>query len=436
MKVPCLALAVALLAPVASALDDDSSTVEVAILDVLLERGIIDPATYEELLGLAQAERAERRELDLLEQRMRRLSAPPPEIRATGGAPGEFLVESTDGRWSLGFQGRVQVQADVVQGEGGNSEANASNIAVRRGRLAVFGRAGDEETTYRFEIDAPTQSKVDEGKEDVEITDAWLDWGLGDGTHVRAGQFRVPFGREINIGNIAATTAEFSAATTAFAPDREPGVMLHGATRDRFLEYQAGVFNGEGTGMANASGEEGSSSTGMRWAARVVVNPLGAVEPDLAPFQTVYDGSTRLALGASVMVNTDQGQDLDGDGTDETRSEDSSVGVEAQVVTGPMSVLAEYFRREMDIEGAGRAHDDGYNAQVGFQVVPQRYEVVLRRSDVDLERADDMTETTLAVVRYVDEHKSKLILDVSKLENGNVRDGDEMRYRGQYQIIF
>ncbi len=74
-----LALLCALAGPLAvpaAAQATDSTTVEVAILDVLLARGLIDQPTYEELLALAREKAAgTRSEIDLIEGRLERLRA-------------------------------------------------------------------------------------------------------------------------------------------------------------------------------------------------------------------------------------------------------------------------------------------------------------------------------------------------------------------------
>jgi phosphate-selective porin OprO/OprP len=440
MAVPfSLLLIIALLAPVAPAAardDDDTNKVEVAILDILLERGIIDAATYEELMALAQAESDKASELDLLEDRLRRMQAP--EIQASGGKPGKFLVESTDGKWSLGLKGRIQVQYDGVRGGKGNSEADKSSFSVRRARLALFGKAGGENTTYKIEIDAPTNNKVDDDdNKDLSLTDAWVNWGIGEDMNVKGGQFKVPFGREVNMVSSRLNTVDGSITSREFAPDREPGLMFYGATEEKFVEYYAGVFNGEGTGLANDSGVDDTGASEMRWSTRVVFNPLGPVKYDTSAFQTVNDGSTKLALGASFMKNFDQSADGDGDGVvGDASSDDTSYGFEAQLLTGPISVLTEYFTREMDVSGLSDKHDRGYNAQIGVQVVPDKYEVVFRRSTVNRAMDDDILDQTLAFVRYGDKHNSKFTFDISRIKNKTSHNKDEMQYRGQYQVIF
>jgi hypothetical protein len=431
-----LLLSALLLVPFSSvaARDDDSNTVEVAILDVLLERGIIDAATYDELMALAQAESQRAHEMDLLESRMKRMKAP--EIKVSGGKPGKFLLESEDGKWSMGFKGRLQVQVDVTDGESGNREADETNYSVRRGRLALFGKAGGENMTYKVEVDVPTQNTANRDKKDFSLTDAWLNWKIGETTNVKAGQHKVPFGREVQFASSKLDTVSVSLATKEFAPDREPGLSVYGSTPDKFVQWWAMSSNGEGTGNSNKSGKTGSGASGLRSAARLVFNPLGELKGNAAAFQTVDDGGVKVAFGASVMHNADQAQDVDGDGTaGDGRSNDTSVGLEFQLLAGPVSFLTESFRRSADVSGGSDIDDDGYNAQVGVFVVPKEIELVARRSEVDYDVDADRTETTFGAVFYRDGHNSKFSLEASNLHVEGPAN-DEMIYRGQYQIIF
>ena len=422
----------------ASARDDDTNKVDVAILDVLLQRGIIDVATYEELMGLAQAEADKVRELDLLENRLRRMQSS--GITASGGKPGKFKVESDDGKWSLGFKGRLQLQYNGTQADGSGKDEN--NFMVRRARLAVFGKAGGENTTYKVEIAAPTQNKVNkDSKKDASVTDAWVNWDLGDRTNVKAGQFKVPYGRAITWVSSKMNTVEASLATRHFALGRQPGLMYYGSTQDKYIEYGIGAFNGEGAGMANTSGRKDSSATGLLWATRVTWNPLGPVNYDSSAFQTVNTGETKLALGAGYYLNQDQ--PAKGPATavnpnpvlGDASSDNTGINFNAQLLSGPVSVVTEYFTIEKKTSGVNDKTDRGYNAQVGVQVIPEKWEVVLRQSAIKRAMDDDKTELTLGLVRYVDKHLSQFTFDVSKVRN-QTKHENEMQFRGQYQVVF
>jgi len=419
-----------------AALDDDGRSVDVAILDVLLERGIIDAATYDELLAVAAAEKQRVHDLDLMEARLQRL-AEGGGPKVTGGKPGKLQFESEDGKWTLGIRGRAQINAEMVDGENGNDAASETNFSVRRARIAFAGKAGGERTTYKVEFEAPTQNRTDTGPKDFALTDAYVNWGLGASeTYAQAGQYFFPFGREVNLGAFNRNLVNESIASVEFTPNREPGVMLYGSSTEKLVEWWAGTSNGEGTGNSNADGQDGTGSDGLRTGGRLVFNPFGPLERDSSSFQTVGDGSVKWSFGGSWMVNADKGQDLDGDGVQETNSHDTTIGLETQLFAGPISFLAETYDRSSDISGGADVDDSGYTAQLGVFLVPSRFEVVVRRSDIDFDVRDDTTEDTLGLNYYLDKNNSKFALDVSTLENHDTANRDSTRYRAQYQIVF
>jgi hypothetical protein len=134
-----VAACAALLAAPAAAQQADASSVDAAILDVLLARGLIDEAQYEELMALARAHAEQARgEVDLIEARLERLRAP--DLQTSGGTSQKLLFKSSDGKWSLGVKGRVSVRAETVNSE--DEAKDGTNISVPRSRLDFTGVAG------------------------------------------------------------------------------------------------------------------------------------------------------------------------------------------------------------------------------------------------------------------------------------------------------
>jgi hypothetical protein len=437
-----LAIALAVLSPSVHALDDDDRSFDHALLDILLERGLIDESAYDELLSLAGARRQEARDVDLLHDQLQRLRHA--DVTTGGGKPGKLNFESDDGRWSMGIKGRIQVQATVVEGESGNRGADSRNVAVRRGRLALSGKAGGDNLTYKIEADMPTRQVVNTStRKDFKLTDAWLNWELNDTTDLKAGQFKFPFGREVMSVSSGLNLVDGSLAAAAFVPDREPGAMLYGSTEDSILEWYVATANGQRSGFANQEGNLDSGATSMRTGARVVVNPMGKLGKGLSPFQTVETGDVKVSFGASYMNNPDQRTNSNGvlgpgDGTD-ARTENTTVGYDFQMFAGPFSFLAEMYDRTRDFDqGLPDGDDDGHTVQAGVFIVPNELEVVARVSEVDFETGflPDLKETTLGVVYYVDKHNSKFSFDVSDIENKSTPNKDSKRARAQWQLIF
>jgi phosphate-selective porin OprO/OprP len=425
-------------ATAAAQADDEANNVEIAILDVLLERGIIDQAQYDELLALARAKAEDSRtEIDLIEGRLARLRAP--EVQTSGGKPGKLSFTSDDGQWSANFKGRIQ--ARVTDFDADDNVDDGVNFSVPRARFGVSGNAGGQHIKYKFEIDAPTDKELgtwdDSDSKDAKIKDAYIDYGMSDSTALKMGHFKFPFGREelISSGNIS--IMERSVATEAFAPGRDPGFMYHGTAGEGEFEYYLAVANGDGENEPNSGAGTGPAGTGnvdgLRYGARVVFNPLGPMKMDGPAFQTVEDDALKVAVGLSYMMNDDEvgpaGAEADAD----------TMGLEFQMMSGPFSLLAEYFDRSADRSDPGSdIDDDGYNLQAGLFIVPSVWELVARYSEVDYDGAagtPDEEELTFGVNRYVAGHNGKWMFDVVDIDRDGP-DADEQQLRLQYQLIF
>jgi phosphate-selective porin OprO and OprP len=422
-----LALLLGALPAAAAAQSTDASSVDVAILDVLRARGIIDDAQYAELVALAREKTAAAAsEIDLIEGRLARLRAP--ELGTTGGTPGKLQFKSSDGRWSLGIKGRIQARAETI--DSSDEAEDGTNFSVARARLGFEGTAGAENVTYKFEFDAPTQGTLSgtSSTKNFSLRDTWINWGFESGLGLRFGQYKVPFSREELISSGAQEFVDRSIANTQFAPSYEPGAMLHGTLEQGTWEYYAGVSNGQGPGASNPAGEE---DNGLRKAVRVVWNPLGAFKLDGPAFQTLDDGSTKLALG----VAWNRNDDSSGKTTVTPGSDTDTLGLEGQLMSGPWSVLADFYDRSSDLPGGTNEDDEGFTVTTGWFLVPHVWELVARVSAIDFEEDDDRNETSVGVNYYVDKHNGKWQLDLSELDNDGAT-ADQTRLRVQYQLIF
>jgi hypothetical protein len=434
-RLPCavaLAAVLCLLPAPAAAQSDDGSSVEIAILDILLERGLIERAEYEELLAMARAKvEARTNELDVLEGRLERLRAP--DVQAQGGKPGKLTFVSPDGTWSMNIKGRLQ--ARVTDMDHDNDTSGGTNFSVSRARIGVSGNAGSKDVEYKLEFDMGTEKKLydedsgdDNEQKSFSTRSAYVDVAASESAAVMFGQFKFPFGREELISSGSISLMERGVASGEFAPGYEPGAMLHGGCEDGTFEYFVAVSNGNGASLPNAQEDDGD---GLRKGVRFEYNPFGSYKADGPAFQTVGDGSTKVGVGVSFMQNDDSSGSNDlalGTDTDTT-------GVDVQVLTGPFSILAEIFDRSSDPSGGGDVDDSGNTLQLGYFVVPSVWEIVARASDVDFDVDADISERTLGVNRYVDGHNAKWMFDINQRDVDGP-DADSTELRVQYQAIF
>ena len=298
--VPAVAAALlAVLPAAATAQQSDASSVDAAILDVLLARGLIDQAQYEELLAMVHDRvESQRGEIELIEGRLARLRAP--DVQTSGGQSGKLLFKSPDGKWSLGFKGRIQARVEHLNSE--DNTQSGTNISVPRSRIGFEGTAGAENVRYKLEFDINTQKNIVDPSTSGSVTakSIYIDWGFENGLALLLGQTEYPFGREALTSSANISFAERSIVFSQFEPEYEPLAMLYAKANEGEWEYYAAVSNGEGSGENNTAGTD---QNGMRRGARVVWNPLGAVKNDGPAFQTFESGGTLASFGLDDMDN-------------------------------------------------------------------------------------------------------------------------------------
>ena len=423
---PVATALVTLLAASTPAQQADGSSVDAAILDVLLARGIIDQAEYEELIAMARAHaEASRGEVDVIEARLERLRAP--DLQTSGGAPQKLLFKSPDGKWSLGIKGRVSTRVETVDSD--DETKDGINFSVPRARLGVEGVAGAENVKYRLEIDASTnRNMVDPATEPaVGLRTAWIDWGFGNGTDVLIGQTEFPFGREATTSSGSQQFGERSIVFTEFQPEYEPLAMYHGALAEGVFDFSVAVSNGEGRGKNNTPG---TGKNGLRQGARVAWCPLGAIKNDGPAFQTYDTGETRVSVGANYMTNHNSA----GLNTVTENVDTRTAGVDALFLSGPLSITGELISRDEHDRTGANDDDDGYLVEGGW-LITDKWEVALRQAAIDYEVKDDRTERAVGLNYYVDKHAGKWQLEWNQIDAQGVTPSQRL-WRIGYQLMF
>jgi phosphate-selective porin len=175
-----------------------------------------------------------------------------------------FALENTSAGFRVALQGYVQADfrsfpdwpADAEDG----SRPHADDFEWRRLRIGLEG----EWRRLSFEVDV--DPALEEGDE---LKDAWLSLRLAKALQVRGGHMKLPVSPERLTSPAKTDFVERADVVDAIAPERDWGVMLHGEV-GRFVAYQAGVFEGDGSGRDERAGTTG--------AARLVLKPARWIE--------------------------------------------------------------------------------------------------------------------------------------------------------------
>ncbi|MFO8070811.1 MAG: porin [Polyangia bacterium] len=177
------------------------------------------------------------------------------------GYDGGFFIESSDERFELKINGRVQgrfafesVEEHVQAPSGGDEPSDAASgeasatrrrdeeyaFSVPRARLKLKGHAFGENLSWAMQVEF--------GKGFAYLKDYYVDAGLVPGKlHLRLGQYKRPFSRQQITSSGKQELVDRSITDKAFGAGRDIGLMFHNKlTKSPPFEWAIGVFNGTG----------------------------------------------------------------------------------------------------------------------------------------------------------------------------------------------
>ena len=154
----------------------------------------------------------------------------------------------------------------------GTGRLTYDTVEVRRARVGVDGRV----RRVSFELTLDPQDE-DDG---TVLKDAYAQMRFNRAIRLRVGQFKLPGGREYQTSARSIDFMERAALSTSVTPGRDIGAMLTGEI-GRTLDYQAGLFAGDGRGRGSRAGR--TSAGRVTW----------TIVRDLELAGTFSEGSTR-----------------------------------------------------------------------------------------------------------------------------------------------
>jgi phosphate-selective porin OprO/OprP len=179
---------------------------------------------------------------------------PPPGWRVK-----PFSLENPLAGFKIAIRGYIQADfrsyLDWTAGDEDTGDLLADEFEWRRARIGVEG----EWRRFSFELDV--DPAFDEGDR---LKDAWGSLRLAKAFQVRGGHLKLPVSPERLTSPAKTDFVERSVAVDSLSPDRDWGALVHGEIA-RALEYQAGVFAGDGSA---SDGRAGTTA-----AARLVLKP-------------------------------------------------------------------------------------------------------------------------------------------------------------------
>jgi hypothetical protein len=335
------------------------------------------------------------------------LKPPPSKKPLVKYKPNDGFVFTFSEDFKLRIDATAQLQLttddDVV-------EANGSFFDPRRLKLSARGKIGDA-TKFKLSVDFASiininaDSDLDEFDDPDFVQDMWVERELkGNLLYVQAGYFRPSFGRQRLNAPESLLLLHRSQVTHKFGFERGLGVAVGGELKKKSFEYEAGFT------VDFVSANQLSESLGTEvgpipvFAARIVSNPFGPLQSSEAPLKIAK--YPHLSFGADFAIPF-QSED-----TFKNDSGNPSFGLDTAFEFDRFSGLAELMFRARQVETpilcqAGDATCDGVQeldgsgtinagdaigvtvtdqtavqaaafAQVGFLVVPKRFQIAGR----------------------------------------------------------
>jgi phosphate-selective porin OprO and OprP len=319
---------------------------------------------------------------------------------AFGQDKGGITVQATNGEASLTLGGLLQVQFE--DGDRGDSRFPATGedrFYLRRARLNATGTFA-EQFDFRLEFDLAGTLGSTTGLR-AQMTDGYVNWNRYAYANVRAGQLKTPFGFEQLYPDPRLLTIERSLPNDRLTLSRQLGAQLWGDLLDKRLSYAVGVFNGNG--VNNSANDNGK----FLWAGRLAATPWKG------------SGTAGWSVGENAFQSEDNALSLPDLGFDANlfTGKRHGFGVDSQVETGPFSLWVEYLR--VRFEPANRRPSasfdaDGWYAQGGWYVVPQKLQVVLKHETFDPSRqagGGGVSTDTAGLNYYIKGNNLKLQID-------------------------
>ena len=354
---------------------------------------------------------------------------------------GGLVVESSDGAFKFHLGNRVQFRYTHEMPDVGDS---VGSFRLRRFKFKMDGHAF-KHWKYRLQVNFASGSV--EGDNDSLLEDAVVKYTKNHWAQPFMGQAKTFFARQALTSSGKQQFVDRSIVTSGGGAEvaRQIGIGLVGRDKNKRLEYNFGIYNGDGANSVNKKKNENDE---FLFVGRVVWTPFGEYKLDEVAFDRPQ--SSKLAVGLKAASDT-LTRDFDPDDGDpiEPRPVDLDVvgfGAELAYKIHGFVINAEWFTVDTDEPVAGpggtilinTVERALYYAQLAY-LFRNNIEVAGRYAVVDPDVAGPsamVTEAGVAVSYYIRKHDYKVQSDYRRITDDAdpTEDTDEVRF--QFQFVF
>ncbi|HUP59475.1 MAG TPA: porin [Thermoanaerobaculia bacterium] len=313
----------------------------------------------------------------------------------------------------LNISNRVQIRFTHEDPENGNSKGS---FRIRRAKTKFDGWFYRKNMTYELQLNWPDTANP--------LEDANFNFAHSRAFQVKAGQFKVPFGRQELTSSGSQQFVDRSIVSNEFARGRDIGVQFWGLTLGNRIDWRIGAFNGNGRTVS------ANDNDAFQYNARVTWQPWGDVKYSEGDFES--SDRPLFAIAGQYENNDRAGATT---GNDVSRE---ILGADAVFKYKGFSAFAEYFTRDNEPETGAETEAGGFNVQLGYFIVRNKFEIAGRYATWDPSDAvgnNNRTETGVAFNWFINKHNLKLQGDLRQVED-DAANTTNREARVQLQFIF
>lgn len=331
-----------------------------------------------------------------------------------GWKDGKTTIESKQAR--IDISNRLQFRFTEEMPEVGDDRGS---FRIRRMKTKFEGWAYTKNLTYELQLNWPDTANP--------LEDAVVNYDFTNGKktfQLKGGQFKVPFGRQELTSSGSQEFVDRSIASNEYARGRDIGVQVWGLPAAGKVDWRFGIFNGNGRTVSRNDNDK------YQYNARVTFQPFGDVKYSEGDFEST--DKPLFAIAGEYESNDRAGAT-------------TSVDVDREIAGGDVVfkykgffAYAEIYQASNEPETGADFDSDGLTAQVGYFIIPQKFEVALRLSEIDPNTDVDNNEreeTGVALGYFFNKHPHKIQADFREIED-KARNVTDKEFRLQYQLIF
>ncbi len=338
---------------------------------------------------------------------------------------GKTTIKSKNAELNISNRMQIRFTHEDLDTNSATSKPERDSFRLRRMKMKFDGWTYTKDLTYELQVNFSDSANV--------LEDANINYDLTKGKKavmIKAGQFKVPFGRQELTSSGSQQFVDRAAVSNTFARGRDIGVQLWGTPYAGKIDWRIGVFNGNGRTVAR------NDNDNLQLDARLAWQPFG----DVKYSESGFEGTDRFLFAVAGEYEASV-REVAAAGTAVAHQNDQTItGFDVVAKYRGFSFYGELFDRENDRnKGFSDFDDAGVILQAGYFIVPNRLEIALRAAELDPNsNIDDneRTENGIAFNWFLNKHNHKLQADYRMIEDKARASSDDKEIRLQYQLIF